>query len=293
MRKHLEGLDHVVVRVADLDRAADDFRRLGFQLTPRGRHSVGTENHCAMFGFDYLELLAVPPAVAPPFYADFPLDGDGMTALALRSTDAAAVERAWSRADLHPEPVVDFSRPVDPLEAASDPTRPEAHSIANGQPAARFRVVPLPAERTPGGRAFACQQLTPELVWRPGSRQHRNEVTGINKVVIAADDPAATGVLWGRIFDVAPHPIPGGISITTGAAPIVILTPAAIAAQLPRVDLTAIGSPAHYAAVYLTTRDLAAAASVVRASGLPAVALPDGALAVGPHGAHGIVLVFR
>jgi len=63
LRKHLVGLDHAVIRVADLDRAAADFTRLGFTLTPRGRHSLGTENHCMMFGFDYLELLWVPPGV--------------------------------------------------------------------------------------------------------------------------------------------------------------------------------------------------------------------------------------
>ena len=27
-------------------------------------------------------------------------------------------------------------------------------------------------------------------------------MTGINKVVIAADDPAAAGLLWGQVFDV-------------------------------------------------------------------------------------------
>jgi catechol 2,3-dioxygenase-like lactoylglutathione lyase family enzyme len=285
MRKHLEGLDHVVIRVADLDRAADDFRALGFTLTPRGRHSLGTENHCAMFGFDYLELLRVPPGVAPPFYADFPLTGDGMTGLALKSTDAAALRAAWERADLHPDPLVEFSRPVDsPAGTGVDaPSRPTAH----------FRVVALPADRTPGGRAFACEHRTPELVWRPGSRQHANHVTGINKVVIATDDPQAAGILWGRVFDVAPHPIPGGISITTGAAPIVALTPDAIARQLPRVELPALPGPARFAAIYLTTNDLSAAVAIVRGSGFPTVALPDGTWAVPCAVAHGVTLVFR
>jgi hypothetical protein len=34
-----------VIAVRDLDRAADDFRALGFTLTPRGHHSVGSQNH--------------------------------------------------------------------------------------------------------------------------------------------------------------------------------------------------------------------------------------------------------
>lgn len=287
MRKHLAGLDHAVLRVTDLDRAAEDFARLGFTLTPRGRHSLGTENHCLMFGFDYLELLWVPPGVAPPFYAESPVTGFGMTGLALKTSNAESVRAAWERGGLHPDPLIAFSRPVD-IAGTGD-----ASSTAADRPIAKFKVVPLPAERTPGGRTFACEHLTPELVWRPGLRRHANHVTGINKVVIAADDPAAAGILWGRVLDVAPHPIPGGVSITTGAAPIVILEPKAIARQLPRVDLPALSDPARFAAVYLSTGDLPAAAAIVRGSGLRSVTLPDGTIALPASEAHGITLVLK
>lgn len=275
MRKNLEGLDHVVLRVADLDRAADTYRRLGFVLTPRGFHSVGTQNHCAMLGFDYIELVGVPDGISPPFFVDFPVAGEGMTGLALKSTNADAVRLAWKRAGLDPAPLIDLRRPMgDGAEA-------------------RFRLVPLPAERTPGGRVFLCEHLTPELLWRPGRARHPNHVTGINKIVIAADDPAAAGVLWGQVLDVEPYPIPGGISITTGAAPIVVLDSAALARQLPGVGLQESLGHAQFAAVYLTTNDLAAAASLVRAAGFQPVALPDGSFAVPASEAHGTVLVFR
>ena len=277
MRKHLEGLDHIVIRVADLDGAADTFRRLGFVLTPPGIHSVGTRNHCAMLGFDYIELVDVPAGIAPPFFVDYPVAGEGMTGLALKSTNADAVRSAWERAGLEPAPLLDLQRPV--ADAAG------AH--------ARFRLVPLPAERTPGGRAFVCEHVTPELVWRPGRARHPNHVTGINKVVVATDDPIAAGVLWGRVFDVEPYPIPGGVSITTGAAPIVALDPGALARQLPGVALPRLLGHAQFAAVYLTTNDLAIAASLVRAAGFRAVALPDGSFAVPASEAHGTVLVFR
>jgi hypothetical protein len=238
-----------------------------------------------MLGFDYLELLWVPPGIVPPFFADVALAGERMTGLALKSTDAASIAAAWARADLHPGPMVELSRPVD-LPHGTAPPGVDA-------PTARFRIVPLPAERTPGGRGFACEHQTPELVWTPGSRRHPNHVTGINKVVIATDDPVATGILWGRIFDVPPHPSPGGVSITTGAAPIVALTPEAIGKQLPRVELPALAGPARFAAVYLTSGDLAAAAALIRASGLRSVMLPDGSVALPPAYAHGVALVFR
>ena len=55
-------LDHVVVNVRDrIDDAADTYRRLGFTLTPRGYHTLGSMNHLAMFGTDYLELIAAKP----------------------------------------------------------------------------------------------------------------------------------------------------------------------------------------------------------------------------------------
>lgn len=283
MRRFLEGLDHIVLRVADLDRAAETYRSLGFVLTPRGFHSVGTQNHCAMLGFDYIELVGVPSGIAPPFFVDFPVDGEGMTGLALRSTDAAAVRLAWERDGLEPAALVDLRRPV-----------PIGPATATEAPAeARFRLVALPPERTPGGRTFLCEHLTPELVWRPNRPRHPNHVTGINKVVIAAADPAATGALWARVFDVDPFPIPGGISVTTGAAPIVVLEPATIARQLPGVASPRLLGHAQFAAVHLTTNDLAVAAALVRGAGFHAAALPDGSFAVSANEAHGLVLVFR
>jgi len=60
MRRHVRGIDHAVILVRDLERARDTYARLGFTLTPRGTHSLGSQNHCIMFGRDYLELMALP-----------------------------------------------------------------------------------------------------------------------------------------------------------------------------------------------------------------------------------------
>ena len=56
----IAGIDHLLVGVRDLESAARQWRRLGFQLTPRGRHiGWGTANYCIMFQDDYLELLGI------------------------------------------------------------------------------------------------------------------------------------------------------------------------------------------------------------------------------------------
>ena len=57
----LAQLDHAVINVHfGMDRAEPLFQTLGFTLTPRGYHSLGSINHLMMFGTDYLELIGLP-----------------------------------------------------------------------------------------------------------------------------------------------------------------------------------------------------------------------------------------
>src|SRR5258708_12120581 len=54
-------MDDGVVVVGDLDKAAENWRRLGFTLSPRGTHSakMGSGNYTIMLDPDYIELLGV------------------------------------------------------------------------------------------------------------------------------------------------------------------------------------------------------------------------------------------
>lgn len=52
--------DHIVIAVRDLDSAIQRYQRLGFAVTPGGRHTGrGTHNAIIRFGLDYIELLSV------------------------------------------------------------------------------------------------------------------------------------------------------------------------------------------------------------------------------------------
>ena len=52
--------DHAVILVPDLAAAQKTYERLGFSVSPGGRHEgLGTHNALIRFGVDYLELLAV------------------------------------------------------------------------------------------------------------------------------------------------------------------------------------------------------------------------------------------
>ena len=57
--KNVIGIDHAVVMVKDLDQAAENYRRLGFTVSPRGTHSahMGSGNYTIMFQEDYLNRL--------------------------------------------------------------------------------------------------------------------------------------------------------------------------------------------------------------------------------------------
>ena len=165
MRNNIAGIDHAVFAVRDLDVARDTFGRMGFTLTPRGRHTLGSQNHCIVFGEDYLELLWLPPDLKTrPFIADFLEGGEGLAALALRTPDADAARGELDAAGLEPTAPMDFSRPVQ---------------FADGTRDARFRTLDIGARHVPCGRLFLCEHRTPELVWRGEWQGHQNGATAL------------------------------------------------------------------------------------------------------------------
>lgn len=161
-------IDHVVIAVRDLDRAAADFRALGFTLTPRGYHSIGSQNHCIMFGSTYIELLAAP--VAHPWLDYYRTLGEGLAAVALSSGDADAAARELPGA----KAPMDLSRPVE-----------------GG--VARFRLVRI--ENVP--YVFVCQHLTRELVWRR-EWQNAGEVAGISLPMKRPFAATPASIEWGK-----------------------------------------------------------------------------------------------
>lgn len=276
MRPHLQGIDHVVIAVASLDRAAADFERLGFTLTPRGRHTMGSLNHCAMFGDDYFELLEVP-ADHPltRYYNDFLKHGDGLAAVALKTDDAEGFRAGMLAAGIACPPTADFSRPVELPGGARD---------------AAFRIAQLELSETPGGRCFACQHFTRDVVWRPEYTTHANGVTGLARLTLAcADDTVeATRQTYGKLFDTTP-----ASSIATGNTPLDVLSKQQFNGRFAAPLANDARPLPAFAALGFVVRDLAATQRHLDEAGIAWRRLPIGAIAVSGPEAHGITLTFE
>ena len=277
MRKHIRGIDHVVIAARDLDSTHDTFRRMGFTLTPRGHHTLGSQNHCIMFGQDYVELLMVPQRLpGREYYYDFARIGDGLAAIALKTDNARGAYGELSAAALAPSEPVDFSRPVQLREGAKSAT---------------FRITQLGLEQTPGGQVFLCQHFTREVVWRAEHQRHANTATGLAALAILSNDVPQTAAAYERLFDVKAKAIDEGLLINTGDTPIVVVDERALAKRLPGVWISARHQPCM-AALFIRVRDRDAAERTLRAAELHPTRLPDGSVAVGAAEAHGVAIIF-
>lgn len=233
--------DHVVINSRDrLDEAQAAFQRLGFTLTPRGYHSLGSSNHLAIFGTDYLELLGLP---ADSIRQDVASDPIGLNGLVFGTEDSTSVHAALAAAGVPAAAPMEFTRPVE----LGDGTKRDA----------TFRTVHIqPAEGRPG-RLYFCHHFTRDLVWRDEWRQHANGAVGIVRAVIASSDPAVMGALFGRMFGATSvRQIEGGVRLAVGAQAIEVLEPVAVARQMGDAAADAAGREHYMAALTLRTRGL-------------------------------------
>lgn len=189
--RHLAGLDHVVIAVRDLAAAAAEWRALGFTLSPRGEHSahMGSANHTVMLGPDYFELLGVtaPTAHNAPLREAL-AQGEGLEMLAFRTDDAAAGAEELRARGVATDGPLAFERPV-PLPGG-------------GTAPARFRVFRWPQDVRPGGvSVFACQHLTPDVVWLPELQRHANGATRLLRLEIPAPDPSGAAAELAALLD--------------------------------------------------------------------------------------------
>lgn len=281
MRDSLEGIDHVVIAVRDLDHARDTYSRMGFSLTPRGFHTLGSQNHCAVFDDDYLELLAVPrPHPVNRYFIDFLTHAEGLAAVSMASNDARQLHRSFSADGIPADEPVEFSRPVESDTGTRD---------------ARFRVAQLAPDVTPGCRSFVCQHLTRELVWRADRGRHRLGISGVAGITVLAGSAAqAAGVAaaYSRVWGSPVIERDATFDIAAGAATIAVSTVDALRRRDPDLPLPARAAPL-IGILALRTVDRDQTERMLRDGGFAPKRLVDGTLAIDAARAHGVTLQFR
>jgi hypothetical protein len=271
-------LDHVVINVRDrIDEGAEIYRRLGFTLTPKGYHTLGSMNHLAMFGTDYLELIAARPGDTQR--PEIMEAAEGLNGLVFGTEDSAATYAAMLEAGVPALPPGEFSRPV----ALTDGTVRDAV----------FRTVRLAPGAVAAGRLYFCHHFTRDLVWRDEWRHHANGATGVVRAVIAATDPSELGALFGRMFGPdAVGPIAGGLALTVGVSRFDIVTPDTL--QLEYGDLAPDpgGRESFMAALVFRTRSLDAAWRAMEVGGIAGARRDNGLVTVPAASACGATLAF-
>lgn len=176
-------LDHVVFYAGhQLGELSAFVERLGFQLTPLGRHNSGSINRLAMLDGQYIELMGfepgTPPTVRPEVQA-LPMGLNGVVA----ADRATRVRRSKADGFLPP---VHLERPVQ---------TPHAQGVAS------FTITNV-SEPPPDARAFMCRHHTPHLVWCEAWQLHPNGAVSVAEVCIPTRDPGRLHAAVRRIFDI-------------------------------------------------------------------------------------------
>src|SRR3954453_3123401 len=206
--KNVVGIDHAVVVVKDLDHAAENWRRLGFTVSPRGTHSarMGSGNATIMLDPDYIELLGVLAETEhnAPTRAFLAERGEGIERIAFTALDSAAGAEEIRARGYEPVGPTEFERPV---------TMPDGSLSA-----AKFRVFQWPVAEAPGGlRIFACQHKTRETVWIPELMKHANAAKCPKQALIVAPEPKTDADHLTRLIDrEGRREADGAITVTSG-----------------------------------------------------------------------------
>jgi Glyoxalase-like domain len=279
--KNIIGVDHAVVVVKDLDRASENWKRLGFTISPRGTHSakMGSGNYTIMLGSDYIELLGVLVETDhnAPTRAFVAHTGGGIERVAFTTTDATAGAEEIRARGFEPLGPTDFERPV---------TMPDG-----SQSAAKFSVYQWPIDEAPGGlRIFACQHKTRHTVWIPQLQKHANTAKAIQSVIIISPTPEVDAQHLARMIDGEVRSgSNGSFVVPSGSdrADFAFVTRDQLSRQFPGVSLAGLPERGGVALV-LVAGDLAAAEKAVGNGGVKS----GSGIVVPPAVANGVMLAF-
>jgi len=278
MKRAVKGLDHVVVMVDGIDSAEAAYRKLGFQVQPRGFHKkLGTANHLMIFDTDYFEILGIVEDT--PFNSErreWLKGGGGLANVALATDGADLAFNAFKAAGLAPDAPLFFDRAVE---------------VAGKVEHAQFRTIRIPKTNMPVVGFFVCEHLTPQFVYRAEWAAHPTGARSIAGVTVIADQPDNWIPELEKYFGAGSATRDGnGLVVNTGTQPVRYLTREAYVARYPGIVPVRTGD--HPALLSVRVDSLAACEALLNKNGVK-LAKPDaGRLLVPPSEAAHLTLEF-
>ena len=278
MKRAVKGLDHVVVMVDGIDAAEAAYKKLGFQVQPRGFHrKLGTANHLMIFDKDYFEILGVVEDTE--FNAErreWLKQGGGLANVALATDGADLAFDAFKQAGLQPDAPLFFDRAVE---------------VAGKIEHAQFRTVRIPKTHMPVVGFFVCEHLTPQFVYRGEWAKHPNGARGILGVTVIAERPAQWVPELEKYFGPRSVKREGeGLMVDTGTQPICYLDRKGYAVRYPGVAPVRPGD--HPALLSLRVDSLSACEALLKQNGVTFVKPDAGRLIVPPDQAAHLTIEF-
>jgi hypothetical protein len=281
------GLDHIVHAVRDLDAAAALYRRLGFTVGARNRHTWGTHNHLVQLPGFFVELLTVAEpgklgsdgfsTLFGRFNQSFLAAHQGLSLLLLESGDAAADAAAFSSAGIAASDVMTFER---------EGKRPDGSTVKLA-----FSLAFARDAKAPEIGFAVCQQHFPENFWNPAFQRHPNTASGLAGVVLVAENPTDHHIFLSSLTGVRDlHATSSGVTASTPRGDIKVMDPAAFRSHFG-TEPPDISRGARLSALQFRVRDRAALTAALM-GGEIASSVRMGSIIVAPETAMGATLVF-
>lgn len=284
MTHPVKGIDHCYLLVNDLEKAAQNFKNLGFTLSPRGLHSrhMGTANYTIMLQDDYFELLGVvdETPISKLQLAKLASQSEGLHAVVGRIDNAKYAHDNLIKLGFDVENVQSFSRPV---------------KMHDGEEAiAAFETVTIKPNHVPNGIFFLCDHKTKNVVWQPCLMQHQNGAKALDNIYIIADNPQETAKSYNALFSNAILDQDGDIyRLTTGekSARMTIFPTHLLDSLFGQIDLKDLPHGA-YAGFSVLVDDLDTVKQILNQRNISWHETPRQTIYIGPQYTNGTILEF-
>ena len=229
------GIDHPLVAVRDMDKACDDFAKLGFFINPRHHHPWGTDNHLLMFPENFIEVISIydhskldltneKGFAFGRFISNSIERKEGISLVALHSKDARADHALMEGRGVENMGIVDFRR--------------VAHRPDGSEEEAVVSLVMLINSEAPSVSHFFCHQHKPHLVWVKDWMTHPNGANGITCVSYVARDPVSLQARFSGIYGAEAVAMEDGyLRVNTDRGVFEVLTPEQAQIRFRGVDV--------------------------------------------------------